>query len=71
MAGRRRAPIDRRIVPEQPRRRIAPGSPDALPVEFRDAWGEVVQRFDPQQLADLPADLRALLVHAFGSIAPR
>jgi error-prone DNA polymerase len=39
----------------------------------RDGKEEVTypKRFDPQQLADLPADLRALLVHAFGSIAPR
>jgi hypothetical protein len=34
-------------------------------VEFRNARGEPVQTFDPQQLADLPGDLRALLIDAF------
>jgi hypothetical protein len=61
---RRNTPIDRRITirpaPETPTRH-----PVLAVVEFRNAWGEPVQTFDPQQLADLPGDLRALLADAF------
>jgi integrase len=57
-------PIDRRITvcpaPQAP----AKHSVAAL-VEFRDAWGERIQIFDPQQLVELPGDLGALLVDAF------
>jgi hypothetical protein len=64
MMVRRATPIDRRITI-----RLAPLTPARHPVvavvEFRNAWGEPVQTFDPQQLADLPGDLRALLVDAF------
>ncbi len=64
MAGRRNAPIDRRITldssPQNP-----PGWTISATVEFRNAWGESVQCFDPRQLADLPGDLHGLLVDAF------
>src|SRR5258706_1233841 len=64
MMVRRSTPIDRRITirpaPETPTRH-----PVLAVVEFRNAWGEPVQAFDPQQLADLPGDLHALLVDAF------
>lgn len=64
IARRISPPIDRRITvcpaPQAP----AKHSVAAL-VEFRDAWGERVQIFDPQQLAELPGDLGALLVDAF------
>jgi hypothetical protein len=56
MIVRRSTPIDRRIT-------LGPSLPAS--VEFRNAWGERVQRFDPQQLAPLPGDLRALLIDAF------
>lgn len=64
MPARRTTPIDRRITvcPAPP-----PHAAHAIPasVEFRNAWGERVQSFDPQQLAELPGDLRTLLVDAF------
>src|SRR5258708_33481735 len=63
MAGRRRKSIDRRIT-------VA--TPESLAIElltntiiFADAWGEAIQQFDPEQLPDLPADLRGLLAVAF------
>jgi len=34
-------------------------------IMFTDAWGKAAQRFDSDQLSDLPADLRRLLVDAF------
>ena len=61
---RRTTPIDRRITvcpaPETPARHTV-----LAVVEFRNAWGERIQTFDPQQLAELPGDLHALLVDAF------
>lgn len=63
MTARKSTPIDRRI-------KICPApaaARDSGPavIEFQNAWGERIQNFDPQQLAHLPNDLRALLVDAF------
>jgi hypothetical protein len=64
MMVRRTTPINRRITvcaaPATPARHSVPAV-----VEFRNAWGERVQIFDPQQLTELPGDLHALLVDAF------
>jgi integrase len=64
MIVRRSTPIDRRITLGPPSDDL-PGQLPQMSVEFRNAWGERVQRFDPQQLAALPDDLRALLIDAF------
>lgn len=63
MAGRKRTSIDRRITVATPQTAATDLVPDT--VIFTDAWGEAVQRFNPEQLSGLPADLRALLVGAF------
>src|ERR1700738_1318927 len=64
MTVRKTTPINRRITvcpaPETPARHPVPAV-----VEFRNGWGERVQIFDPQQLAELPNDLHALLIDAF------
>ena len=64
MMVRKTTPINRRFTvcpaPETPARHPVPAV-----VEFRNAWGEPVQIFDPQQLAELPGNLHALLVDAF------
>lgn len=66
MAGRKNPPIDRRIA-LGPSHQNPTGRPIPVTnaVEFRNAWGESIQIFDPRQLAGLPADLQALLVDAF------
>lgn len=65
MAIRKRSPIDRRlsIVPMAADNSPSASSPDTI--VFMDAWGKVDQRFDPDQLSSLPADLRGLLIEAF------
>ncbi len=63
MAGRKRKSIDRRITVATPESAATDLVTDT--VIFTDAWGEPIQRFDPEQLSGLPADLRGLMVQAF------
>lgn len=65
MAMRKRSPIDRRFeVPvAQADASISQLATNAI--MFVDAWGKPGQRFDLDQLGDLPVDLRDLLAVAF------
>jgi integrase len=63
MAGRKRTSINRRITIAAPENAATDLVTDTI--IFTDAWGKAVQRFDPEQLAGLPADLRGLMVQAF------
>jgi hypothetical protein len=63
MAKRRRTSIDRRIEVATPESAATDLLTDTI--IFADPWGEAIQRFDPDQLSGLPADLRGFLVEAF------
>lgn len=65
MAMRKRSPIDRRftVPPVQPEASISRLVTNTI--MFVDAWGKPEQRFDFNQLASLPVDLRELLADAF------
>ena len=65
MAMRKRSPIDRRftvpaVLPEASISRLTTNA-----IMFVDAWGKPEQRFDFDQLAGLPVNLRELLADAF------
>lgn len=63
MAGRKRTSINRRITIAAPENAATDLITDK--VIFTDAGGRPIQRFDPEQLSGLPADLRGLMVQAF------
>ena len=63
MAGRKRKSINRRIMVAAPDNAATDLITDK--VIFTDAGGRPIQRFAPEQLSGLPADLRGLMVQAF------
>ena len=59
MAGRKRTSINRRITIAAPENAATDLITDK--VIFTDAGGRPIQRFDPEQLSGLPADLRGFI----------